>query len=97
MFVLKPYNAYDMHAMMALLEHYQVKTRRDTYGGKDLIIIDGEDRIGDEGLAEFAFQINFFQQAHYLCEVCKKKVEETGEGPDSCGHLTFTRCIKGAL
>jgi hypothetical protein len=32
----------------------------------------------------------FWQDNRRICAACRKAIEETGEGPASCGHLTFT-------
>jgi len=80
--------------MLDILHWYDVKTTRTIYDKKELIVVDGENREGDESLAETAFQINFNQEGTLLCPVCKMKIEETGEGDGVCGHLTFTHYIR---
>lgn len=94
MFVLAPPCSYDLVRMLDILHWYDVKTTRTLYDKKELIVVDGENREGDERLAEWAFQANFKQKKTFLCPICTMKIEETGEGSDTCGHLTFTNYIR---
>lgn len=93
MFVLAPPNSVELMNMLNILNLYEVKTTRmfdaTATSNKEIIVIDGETREGDERLCEMAFELAFNQKGN-LCPVCRMKIEETGEGSSVCGHLTFT-------
>lgn len=78
-----------------ILNHYQT---HNTLGNGIIIVepskvLDEEDAQQDFMLCEMAFSMNWRQDNERLCVVCKQRIEETGEGQDTCGHLTFVSPI----
>ena len=48
-------------------------------------------------LCEMAFQMNHHQENGRLCRHCEEEIKTTGNGQDTCGHLTFTRFINSSF
>lgn len=93
MFCVQIDNCVNYMDAQGILAYYDVRMDSRVFNGKHTIIVDGENREGDERLCEMAFQASFHQEGN-LCPVCRDKIEITGEGVSVCGHLTFTRPIK---
>lgn len=107
MFVVKPGSVGELSLAIMLIKNYMVDYTTETYNGHVVLIVRKytiEGRIDDEmkaklegdlALAEMAFSMNYHQDGRAkLCDVCKMEIERTGEGKDTCGHLTFTHPIE---
>lgn len=107
MFIVKPENMGDMQEAILLLKNYAVEYTTEMYNNKIFMVVrecctfDATRGVkakleDDMILCELAFQMNYHQDGRAkLCDVCKMEIERTGEGKDTCGHLTFTHPIEG--
>ena len=107
MFIVKPDTLQGWQQAMFTLSYYHVAVDIQSDGENSdsvYILVDTKDSsyrsIEEEEkfdqayrLCEAAFQIYFLQKNEFLCCICRKKVEHTGEGNATCGHLTFTKYI----
>jgi len=98
MFLVNPTTEAGIEQAIKLLEFYGVAYRTEERSGllPRLITSDNNDP-DDLRLAEAAIQWQFHQEHIRLCDVCKAKIEATGEGEDTCGHLQFGRLIQAAF
>lgn len=82
-------------AAKELLDFYKIShgTRRVVDQDREVILLTTLDINENDDLAEMCFQGNWHQKKELLCGACKAEIEKTGEGSDSCGHLTFIRPI----
>ena len=106
MFVINTPNAVEHEAAMSILAQHEVHVEILFVGKKAILVIseqmpampctfeDLENAVTNLNLCECHFQVNFLQEAGHLCHVCRSKIERTGEGEATCGHLTFTRSIR---
>lgn len=99
MFIVKPKSAKDLQEALFICSYYHVVIESFSNGSDpesvELQIEEYKNYIDDPyeqyRLCEMAFQMNFHQDgSKRICDVCRRKLEETGEGEASCGHLTFT-------
>jgi len=108
MFIVKPKTAEDLQQAMFICSYYRVQVESYSDGEHAHSVMlsvkandehnQGEHHSPKEAeeafhLCELAFQMNFRQDNHRICDLCKEAIEKLGEGEAVCGHLTFTQYV----
>lgn len=89
----------DVRHAHLILSYYNVSAQffSDGENGNSCYMVVSGEREEDLHLAEMAFQMNHYQENGRLCRHCMEEIKTSGEGQDTCGHLTFTRFINSSF